>query len=148
MKKLSVEIVLCVSILFFTTGVGAADSVTFELEKTSDYFRTDFPTSEAPFGYMMIWSGNVKFNGDVIGEFNARLTKTTETGSSGAIQSYDIVIPKSDPAAIGNFLCVKTAHITTGAGSDIGIIYATSPDFKVLINATVTITGNVMTIEW
>ena len=114
-----------------------------DLVKKTDSSRQDFGTGTYT-AYTMIWAGDVKFVGNKIGDYTASVTKTTYTGSNGAIMNYDIVLPQG--GSIGEFISIRTNHIATGSGSDKGIIYATSPAFKSFIGYSVVLSGDTMSI--
>jgi len=130
-----------VIVMFALSGEVFAASITFTMNRTSDFGRVNF----AP-AYMLAWSGDVKYEGATVGEFNASIVKTTVTGASGYVTQYDLVIPGSGP--IGDFMSIRTLHVATGNGSDQGVIFATSPDFTAFIGATVTMSGESVTITY
>ncbi len=146
MKKKVCFLTVCLLVIMVLPGVLFAASGTVQLVKTSSYFRVNFPSSTEPYGYMMIWDGDVKLNDQVIGEFVGKIIKTSNVGSKGYETDYHITIDLG--TTIADFLSVKTNHITTGSGSDVGIIYAASPAFKVLIGASIAMSGDDMTITW
>jgi hypothetical protein len=127
--------------LFGTVAAGLAADVTLTLTRTTDYSRTDFGTA-----YMMVWSGDVQYQGTVVGEFNAVLTKTTTTGTHGYATQYDFVLPGA--GAIGEYVSIRTNHVVTGSGADHGTVIATSPALKMLLEATVVMTGDSVTITY
>lgn len=137
------SMVLCFAtiVLFALSGAVFAASFDITLTRTSEYGRVDFSPA-----YMMAWSGDVKLLGVKIGEFNASFVKTTLTGASGYVTQYDLVIPSSE--TIPEFISIRTTHIGSSSGSDKGVIFATSPAFAVGIGATVSMTGEDVTITY
>jgi len=115
--------------------------VTIQLVRTSDYSRIDFDTA-----FTMVWSGDIIYQDDVIGEFNAQWTKTTLTGIQGSAVQWDLVVFGAEP--IGDWVSIRTNHIVAGAGYDEGMIFAASPAFGYLVGATVIKDGIDTTISW
>ena len=146
MKKLMISsfMALCFLLIIISPAF-AGDIITFQLIKKTDYSRQDFGSGTYT-AYTMIWAGDVMYLGSKIGEYTASITRTTYAGSNGNITNYDIITPPQ-AGSIGEFISVRTTHITTGSGSDKGTVYAASPAFKSLMGKSVVMSGDTMTIQ-
>jgi len=118
----------------------AAD-ITVQLHRTSEYSSIDFDTAST-----MVWSGDVKYEGEVVGEYTGQVTTTTLTGSQGYAIQWDVVIFTS--GAIGDLISIRTIHIETGSGYDEGTVIAASPEYSHLVGAEVIIDGIDATVTW
>ncbi len=145
MKKMCIRMVFCLALVLLTAGVGVADTITVELENTTIVFMNEFPNSTLPYAYTRAWSGDVKMGESVVGEFTASYTSNTDTGSNGYVVNYDVVVPNANPRLIAEFLSIRTVN-KMFAGK--GMVYATSPGFLFLLNASVTIDRETMAISY
>ena len=118
-----------------------ADEITVQLHGISEYSLLDFGTA-----YTYTWSGDVKYEGEVVGEYTGQLTKTTLRGSEGYAVQWDVVI--FTPGAIGDLISIRTIHISTGPGLDVGMVIAASPEYSHLVGAEVIIDGIDATVTW
>ncbi|MBI5590448.1 MAG: hypothetical protein HY881_08210 [Deltaproteobacteria bacterium] len=146
MKKMMFSYFITLSFLLFVLCPAFAAEINLDLAQKTDLLRQDFGSGTYT-AFTMIWAGDVNYQGNKIGDYTASVTKTTYTGSNGWSMNYEIIIPTGGEP-IGDFVSIRTTHITTGSGSDKGIIYAASPKFKFLVGNEVTITGNTMNIHY
>jgi hypothetical protein len=130
--------------LFIILSPSFAADLTLTLAKKTDYSRQDFGTGTYT-AYTMVWAGDVTYLGSKIGDYTATITKTTYTSAAASI-NYEIIIPTGE--AIPDSVSVKTAQISTGSGSEKGIIYAATPNFKALVGSNVIKTGDTMIISY
>lgn len=142
-KTWLITAVISIALISLFAGAAFAAEAILLLDQTSPLVRTEFGGGAA---YTMIWGGDVWFNGTKIGDFTGNMSKTVYTGYNGAIINYDIVIPIS--GAIGEFISVRTNHISTGSGSAKGIIYAASPAWSYMVGLPVDIFGDTLIITY
>lgn len=134
---------MTLSFLLITLIPAFAGQIDLQLVQKTNLLRQDFGSGTYT-AFTMIWAGDVNYLGSKIGDYTASFTKTTYTGNNGSTTNYDIIIPQGGP--IGEFVSIRTNHITTGSGSDKGTIYATSPAFKSFIGYSVVLSGDTMSI--
>ena len=144
MKKMMISSFMTFCFLFIILSPSFAGEINLTLDKKTDYSRQDFGTGTYT-AFTMIWAGDVKYLGSKIGDFTGSVTKTTYTSTAWSM-NYEIIIPTGAP--IADSVSVRTTHITTGSGSDKGIIYAATPNFKSFVGSNVTITGDTMIITF
>jgi hypothetical protein len=143
MKKLMISLFMPLCFLTIILGPVFAGQIDLQLLQKTDYIRQDFGSGTYT-AYSMLWAGDVFYMGNKIGDYTTSYSKTTYTGDNGSTRNCDIIIPTG--GAIGEFISIRTNHITTGSGSDHGTIYAASPAFKSFIGYSVVKSGNTLSI--
>ncbi len=144
MKKYYV-IIICILSILTATATSFADSIELTLVDKSDTFVNKFPSSVAPYGATAVWDGEVQYQGGKIGVYTGKYLESY-TGLFNAIIEYEIKIPKPG-STISNFVSIKTIGSFLDPNR-LGMVQATSPDFKALFGASVVILGSKITISW
>ena len=137
MKKFYV-IIICILSILTATATSFAGSIELTLVDKSDTFVNKFPSSVAPYG-------EVQYQGGKIGVYTGKYLESY-TGLFNAIIEYEIKIPKPG-STISNFVSIKSIHSFLDPNG-LGMVQATSPDFKALFGASVVILGSKITISW
>jgi hypothetical protein len=144
MKKIYV-VIICILSILIVSDASFADSIELTLVDKSDMFVNKFPTAVAPYGATAVWDGEVQYQGGKIGVFTGKYLESY-TGMFNAIIEYEIKIPNPN-STISNFVSIRSIHSFMDP-KGLGMVQATSPDFKALFGASVIILGDKITISW
>ncbi|MFZ3045340.1 MAG: hypothetical protein WA151_05465 [Desulfatirhabdiaceae bacterium] len=144
MKKYPI-IIICILSILACTATSFAESIELTLVQKSDTFVNNFPSSTAPYGATIVWDGEVQYQGTKIGIYTGKSLESY-TGLFDAIVEYEIKIPNPN-STILNFVSIKSIGAFMNPNK-VGMVQATSPDFKGLFGASVIIDGNKITISW
>jgi len=136
---------ICIFSVLACTATSFADSIELTLVQKSDTFINNFPTSTAPYGATIVWDGEVQYQGTKIGIYTGKSLESY-TGLFTPIVEYEIKIPNPN-STISNFVSIKSIGSFMDPNK-VGMVQATSPDFKGLFGASVTIVGSNVTISW
>lgn len=144
MKKIMISFFMTFCFLFIILSPSFAADLTLTLDQKTDLIRQDFGTGTYT-AFTMLWAGDVKYQGSKIGDFTGSVTKTTYTSTAWSM-NYELIIPTGEP--IPDSISVRTTRILAGSGSEKGIVYAATPNFKALVGSNVTTTGDTMVISY
>ena len=152
MKRYLIVTVIAVCFSVFGFSSAFAGELDLKLVSKTDSSQSNFGAGTYP-ASTVVYAGDVLYGEIKIGGFTATSTGTAYTGVYGVMMNYELMFPTTPFGdSPSNFFSVKTSHVNTGvldpATFDHGVIYAASPDLKVLTGLEVVISGNTLKIMY
>ena len=137
----------------FGLSLASAGEIDAQLVRMTDIAQGDFGTGTYP-ASIVVYAGDVIYEGTKIGTFTATSTGTKYTGIDGVMMQYDVIIPPvpNFGDSPSDFFSMKTNHVITGILNpptvERGVIYTATGALNFLMGLEVVISGDALKIMY